>query len=70
MEGIISLCHGLKMVVVTEGVETKEEYQRLSEFGSDLIQGYYFDKPLDASEMGKKLNKNYLLNGENQKGIE
>ncbi len=67
MEGIISLCHGLKMVVVTEGVETKEEYQRLSEFGSDLIQGYYFDKPLDASEMGKKLNKNYLLNGENQK---
>ena len=61
MEGIISLCHGLKMVVVTEGVETKEEYQRLSEFGSDLIQGYYFDKPLDAGEMGKKLNKNYLL---------
>jgi len=67
MEGIISLCHGLKMVVVTEGVETKEEYQRLSEFGSDLIQGYYFDKPLDSSEMEKKLNKNYLLDGENQK---
>jgi len=65
MEGIISLCHGLKMTLVTEGVETKEEYQRLSEFGSDLIQGYYFDKPLDAGEMGEKLNKNYLIDGEN-----
>ena len=66
MEGIISLCHGLKMIVVTEGVETKEEYERLNEFGSDFIQGYYFDKPLSGEEMGKRLNKNYLKNEEEQ----
>lgn len=59
MQGIISICHGLKMIVVTEGVETKAEFERLREFGSDFIQGYYFEKPISGEEMEKRLNKNY-----------
>lgn len=42
MEGIISICHGLNLLVVTEGVETKVEYECLKEYGTDFVQGYYF----------------------------
>jgi len=62
MEGIFSICHGLEMKVVTEGVETKEEFELLRKYGSDFIQGYYFEKPLSEEEVVKRLNKNYLEN--------
>lgn len=38
----------LGMEVVVEGVETKEQYEFLSESGCDTIQGYYFSKPVDS----------------------
>lgn len=43
---IISLAHGLGMEVLAEGVETQEQVQFLREVGCDVIQGYYFSKPL------------------------
>lgn len=46
MEGIISICHGLKFKVVTEGVEDEEEYSQLLVQGTDYVQGYFFSKPL------------------------
>lgn len=61
MEGIISICHGLKMKVVTEGVETKEEFDKLKFFGSDLVQGYYFDRPLDPEQIKAKLNRDFVV---------
>jgi len=60
MKGIISICHGLKMKVVTEGVETKEEFEKLKLFGCDLVQGYHFEKPLSAELISSSLNKNYI----------
>lgn len=59
MEGIISICHGLKMKVVTEGVETKSEYEKLRQYGSDFVQGYHFDKPLTSDLALTVLHKNY-----------
>lgn len=53
MKNLISICHDLNLKVVTEGVETEAEYQRLKSFGSDLIQGYYFDKPGPIGDGGK-----------------
>ncbi|PCI54666.1 MAG: GGDEF domain-containing protein [Gammaproteobacteria bacterium] len=46
---IIAMSKSLGKKVVAEGVETKEQLQQLTELGCDLIQGYYFSKPL-ASE--------------------
>lgn len=43
---ITSLAHGLGMEVLAEGVETAEQLQFLREVGCDVIQGFYFSKPL------------------------
>ena len=39
-----------EMVVIAEGVETKEQMQLLDDMGCDLFQGYYFSKPISVSE--------------------
>ena len=54
---IKSLIEMLKMVnydLVFEGVETKEELDAVVSYGCDVIQGFYFDKPLSAKEFVKK----------------
>ena len=54
---IKSLIEMLKMVnydLVFEGVETKEELDAVVSYGCDVIQGFYFDKPLLAKEFIKK----------------
>ncbi|WP_438350458.1 EAL domain-containing protein [Paenibacillus sp. FA6] len=59
---IIAMAHNLKMNVIAEGVETKEQLQLLMENGCDEIQGYYFSKPIPASEIERlylvPLNRN------------
>jgi len=32
--------------VVAEGIETREQLDRLAEMGCDVIQGYFYSKPL------------------------
>lgn len=48
---IIAMAHNLKMNVIAEGVETKEQIEFLMENGCDDIQGYYFSKPIPANEI-------------------
>ena len=36
--------------IVSEGVETQEEMEQISSWGVDMIQGYYFSKPLPEQE--------------------
>ncbi|WP_215405462.1 EAL domain-containing protein [Janthinobacterium sp. JC611] len=42
---IIAMAHGLKMVVVAEGVETDEQLAMLEEYGCDMAQGYFLGHP-------------------------
>jgi EAL domain-containing protein (putative c-di-GMP-specific phosphodiesterase class I) len=42
------MAHGLKMVVVAEGVETGEQLVMLEEYGCDLVQGFYLSRPAPA----------------------
>lgn len=44
---MISVLHELKYQIVSEGVETKEEVNKLREWGVDMIQGYCFSRPVD-----------------------
>ncbi|MBR1622857.1 MAG: EAL domain-containing protein, partial [Pseudobutyrivibrio sp.] len=46
---IITLAKALGMMVIIEGVETKEQVDYLSGTGADYLQGYYFDKPLPVN---------------------
>lgn len=48
---IVAMGKALRMVVLAEGVETTEQSKLLGEIGCDLAQGYYFSKPLPASEI-------------------
>ena len=50
---IIDLSKQLGMPVISEGVETKEQVDYLSDFGCDMFQGYYFAKPMDVSSFEK-----------------
>ncbi len=47
---IITLAKRLNMRVVAEGVEEKDQVDFLAEKGCDMIQGYYFSKPVKAEE--------------------
>lgn len=57
MQGIISICHGLGLKVVTEGVESKEEFEKLKIYGSDFVQGYYFERPSNFEKITEILIK-------------
>ncbi|TFW27965.1 EAL domain-containing protein [Massilia arenosa] len=52
---IIAMAHGLKMVVVAEGVETGEQLVLLEEYGCDMAQGFYFGRPSPAEAITEKL---------------
>ena len=45
---ILAMSRVLKFSVVAEGVETLEQLQFLHGSGCDIIQGYYFSKPVNA----------------------
>ena len=42
---VIALGRSLELVVVAEGVETEDQYQRLQDLGCDLAQGYLLQRP-------------------------
>lgn len=52
---IIGLSRGLNLEVVAEGAEVKEQVEFLKEHGCDLVQGYFYSKPLPAAEFAVML---------------
>jgi len=56
---IIEIGHSLKQKVIAEGVESKEQFDFLRKHGCDIIQGYYFSKPLPCDEMSEFLKSDY-----------
>lgn len=53
VEFIIDIAKYLSVPIVAEGVETKEQVDSLKNLGCDIIQGYYFSKPIPANEFEK-----------------
>jgi diguanylate cyclase (GGDEF)-like protein len=51
IKSIIQIAKNLNIEVLAEGVETKEQYTYLKYNGCDMIQGYYFYKPMPANEI-------------------
>lgn len=50
IKGIIQLSHSINLEIVVEGVETYGQYKLLKELGADVIQGYYFSRPLSEED--------------------
>ena len=55
IEYIIYIAKKLNLETVAEGVENKEQIEYLRELGCDLIQGYYYSKPIKLEEFEKWL---------------
>ncbi|MEG2183610.1 MAG: EAL domain-containing protein [Cloacibacillus sp.] len=52
---IITLAHGLDFLVVAEGVETDDQLSFLRSVGCDVIQGFYFARPMKIDDFENKI---------------
>ena len=59
---IIAMARSLNLTVVAEGVETREQAEFLRSQGCDLVQGYYFSKPLDPERCLAYLKQSDISN--------
>lgn len=57
VSAILSMAGDLKLLTVAEGVETRDQAMYMKAGGCDLVQGFYFSKPLKADEFGKLLEE-------------
>ena len=58
---VITMAHHLKLTVVAEGVETAEQLALLISHRCDVIQGYFFSRPLPDEEMTRWLTTDKRL---------
>lgn len=61
IKNIINLTNDLDIVSLTEGVETKEQFEGLLAMGCELFQGYYFSKPMPVEEFSSFIEKSASL---------
>lgn len=55
---IMLIAKHLGVKTVVEGVETKEEVEFVKKLGCDLIQGYYYSKPMEKNKFEEYFSKN------------
>ncbi|MDD4069687.1 MAG: EAL domain-containing protein [Candidatus Izemoplasmatales bacterium] len=53
VKAIVNLSHQLNLEVVAEGVETKEVLDMIKAMDCDLVQGYYYSKPIEGINLVK-----------------
>ncbi len=56
---VVRMTRWLNLPVLAEGVETKDQAEYLKSIGCDLMQGYYFAKPMPADEFEKMLEQSF-----------
>lgn len=58
MNAAMHMVHGMNLEIVSEGIETREQYEIMEELGISYIQGYYFSKPLSQQQFLKFISAN------------
>ena len=61
VRAILSLAKSLGFSVTAEGVETLEQAQALKRMACDTLQGYYFSRPVPASDIPALLTKQWTI---------
>ena len=54
---ILDIAKYLKVTVVAEGVETKGQLDLLKDAGCDIVQGYYFSRPLPSDDFERLIER-------------
>ncbi|MBR1863801.1 MAG: EAL domain-containing protein [Ruminococcus sp.] len=57
VELMMEIAAFLAVPVIAEGVETREQYELLKKTGCDIIQGYYFSRPVPPADFDKLIEK-------------
>ena len=60
LQNIVDLTCQLKMVSLTEGVETQEQFDFLAKIGCQRAQGYLFSKPVPVAELRARIEAGEL----------
>jgi EAL domain-containing protein (putative c-di-GMP-specific phosphodiesterase class I) len=55
VELIVDIARYLNVPVIAEGVETENQLRLLKDVGCDIVQGYYFSRPLPAADFEQKV---------------
>lgn len=50
MDAAMNMIRGMDLKIVSEGIETREQFFTMENLGINFIQGYYFSKPLPEAE--------------------
>lgn len=66
MEYTVNMTKELRLKSLAEGVETKEQFERIKELGIEYTQGYYFSRPLPEDEFIEKIKQD-MINKANSK---
>jgi len=61
IELVLDIAKYLGVPVVAEGVETEEQMKLLKDAGCELVQGYYFSKPLPPEEFEELIKKEMAI---------
>ncbi|MFH0976680.1 MAG: EAL domain-containing protein [Spirochaetota bacterium] len=69
VKSVIFLAHNLNMKIIAEGVETSEHLAKLTEYGADFLQGYYYAKPLAPEKAEEYIEKFYKKVSSHQSSI-
>lgn len=57
IRNIVNLAKSIGVVIVAEGIETEEQYRFLNLCGCDVMQGYYFSKPVSENEFDEIMRR-------------
>ncbi|MEG1973217.1 MAG: EAL domain-containing protein, partial [Oscillospiraceae bacterium] len=61
---VVRMAKWLKLPVIAEGVETRQQVNFLSSLGCDMIQGYYFSRPITIEDFEKFVLNDGCASGE------
>ena len=59
LDHIIKMALSIGLKIVAEGVEQEAQVQKLQSFGAEIIQGYYYDRPMSGEKMAERLADPY-----------
>ena len=59
LQAMVSLCAGLELNMVAEGIETESHRQLLVDIGCDVAQGFLFHKPMAVDDVDRVLERHF-----------